>query len=82
MGEDPYYIEVYLEAYNSKYNSAPCAETLLANINENNFSEYKKMEPYYLDNILEPFFEKYPDVLTIGEDEYIENYMNNQQKNS
>jgi len=80
MGRDPYYIEVYLEAYNSKYNSVPCAETLLANINENNFSEYKKMEPYYLDNILEPFFEKYPDVLTIGEDEYIENYMSNQQK--
>ena len=81
MGEDPYYIEVYLEAYNSRYNSVPCAETLLANINENNFSEYKKMEPYYLENILEPFFEKYPDVLTIGEDEYIENYMSNQQKN-
>ena len=38
------------------------------------------MEPYYLDNILEPFFEKYPDVLTIGEDEYIENYMSNQEK--
>jgi len=79
MGGDPYYIEVYLEAYNSRYNSVPCAETLLANINENNFTEYKKMEPYYLDNILEPFFEKYPDVLTIGEDEYIENYMSNQQ---
>ena len=40
---DPYYIEVYLEAYNSKYNSdSLCAETLLANINENNFTEYKK----------------------------------------
>ena len=25
------------------------------------------------------FFEKYPDVLTIGEDEYIENYMSNEQ---
>ena len=79
MGQNPYYIEVYLEAYNSRYNSVPCAETLLANINENNFAEYKKMEPYYIDNILEPFFEKYPDVLTIGEDEYIENYMSNQQ---
>ena len=46
MGEDPYYIEVYLEAYNLNIIQS-YAETLLANINENNFSEYKD-EPYYL----------------------------------
>ena len=77
MGEDPYYVEVHLEAYRNI--DIPCGERLIANINENNFTEYEKMQPYYLDNILEPYFEKYPDVLTIGEDEYIENYMSNEQ---
>jgi len=77
MGTDPYYVEVYLEAYRNI--SIPCGERIIANINENNFIEYKKMQPYYLDNILEPYFEKYPDILTIGEDEYIENYMSNEQ---
>ena len=37
-------------------------------------------KPVYVNNILDPYFEENPNILAIGEDEYIKNYVMNNKK--
>ena len=74
-----YYFDLYIEAYRSKSNALSCASVLLSTVTSDNLTTFKEIKPYYFDDILEPFHEKYPDVLAIGEYEYIEQF-NNYQK--
>ena len=76
-----YYIDFILQGngINNKENEI-CFTELLFSLNEDNFYDYMENKPVYVNNILDPYFEENPNILAIGEDEYIKNYVMNNKK--
>ena len=71
-----YYIDFILQGNGINNNENEiCFTELLFSLNENNFDDYLENTPVYVNDILEPYFEENPNILEIGEDEYIQNYV-------
>tara|TARA_X000000950_G_scaffold55029_1_gene65833 strand:+ start:5615 stop:7012 length:1398 start_codon:yes stop_codon:yes gene_type:complete len=76
-----YYIDFVLEGFGKNKDTLElCFSKLLLSINENNFKSYMENSPFYLGGVLEPAFEENPNILNIGEDEYIDNIIENNKK--
>lgn len=81
VNDNKYYIDFVLEGFGKNNDTLElCFSELLLSINENNFKSYKENSPFYLGGVLEPAFEENPNILEIGEDEYIKNIIENNKK--
>ena len=76
VDKNKYYIDFILKGYGTNnQDSEACFTELLLSINEDNFVDYKKNVPFYVNDTLEPVFEENPNIFNIGENEFIENYV-------
>ena len=77
--QNEYYIDFILQGFSEKNNEL-CFTELLLSINEENFTNYKTNTPFFLEEVLQPAFEENPNISVIGENEYIKNVIENNQK--
>ena len=81
VNEDKYYIDFILEGFGKAENNIElCFTEHLVSINEYNFKNYIVNTPFYVNGVLEPVFQENPNIFEIGENEYINNVVENNKK--